>query len=167
MPKASAKNERVTQKTKTARVASSPPSTREYTRVETRWHEESRELQDLTDLAERIKGNPTRRGEAAQHLINMWSRVLHGELSPSAFWELFGVSMSALQFTPGGVPPYPTMPYPVSGMYPTFPGMLSPGSIEMQQGIPQQPELPSEDPKVKAKRERVTKNQTQANVWAS
>ncbi|HEU5380266.1 MAG TPA: hypothetical protein VFV38_32990 [Ktedonobacteraceae bacterium] len=55
------------------------------------WLEGSRELDDLARVAERTRGNPQRRGEASTYVIRLWSQVLHGELSASAFWEMFGV----------------------------------------------------------------------------
>lgn len=144
------------------RVASSPPSSsKTYSRIEMRWSTEAREIQDLAELATKMKGNPTRRGEAAMHLVNMWSRVLHGELSPSAFWELFGVALPNSQLVPPMIP-YATMPYPVAGIYPPFPAVLP---TMAGQEILQQPS--QEDPKEKAKRERIAKNRTQAEQWTS
>jgi|SRR5579875_365255 hypothetical protein len=61
-------------------------------RIEMSWHENSRELDDLARVAERTRGNPQRRGEASAYVIRLWSQVLHGELSASAFWEMFGVA---------------------------------------------------------------------------
>lgn len=56
------------------------------------WHEGARELNDLARVAELTRGNPQRRGEAGIYVIRLWSQVLHGELSASAFWEMFGVT---------------------------------------------------------------------------
>jgi hypothetical protein len=86
---------------------------------------------------------PTRRGETAMHLVVMWSRVLHGELSPSALWELFGGFLPALQFAS----PYPTM-FPLDSSQ--FPLGGVPASIQQFDSL-------QEDPKVKAKRERIAK----------
>lgn len=89
----------------------------EHTRIETRWPITARELDDLAALAMKLPaGNPNRRGEAAAYIINMWSRVVHGELSPSAFWEFFGVSM------PAPAPQPLSYPHPMMGMFPAMPG---------------------------------------------
>ncbi|HLG63100.1 MAG TPA: hypothetical protein VKY19_14265 [Ktedonosporobacter sp.] len=61
-------------------------------RIETSWPAGSRELDDLARVAKRISGNPQRRGEASAYLIRLWSEVLHGEISPATFWEMFGVT---------------------------------------------------------------------------
>jgi hypothetical protein len=65
-------------------------------RMEVRLPEQSREVRDLERLAKRVKGNVTRRGEAATYIIRLWSSVLHGEISPATFWDMFGVQMPSL-----------------------------------------------------------------------
>lgn len=67
------------------------PSGQQKTRIEMSWSSDARELDDLARVAERTRGNPQRRGEASTYVIRLWSQVLHGELSASAFWEMFGV----------------------------------------------------------------------------
>src|SRR5262245_48459979 len=112
-----------------------------HTRIELRWPTDAREVEDLANLAGKIKANPGRRGEAGMYVIHLWSRVLHGELSPSAFWEMFGVML-----------PTPTPPmYPMvamSGMYPGMvPGMALPQGYEAGNVLPV-----AEDPEVEARK---------------
>ena len=65
------------------------------TRIEMSWAADARELEDLAQVAERLRGNPGRRGEASAYVIRLWSQVLHGEISVTAFWEIFGVAAPA------------------------------------------------------------------------
>lgn len=67
------------------------PLEKQSLRVESKWPVGARELEDLSRLAERIRHNPQRRGEANAYVIRLWSQVLHGEISTTAFWEMFGV----------------------------------------------------------------------------
>src|SRR5437764_12266039 len=115
-----------------------------HTRIELRWPTDAREVEDLANLAGKIKANPGRRGEAGMYVIHLWSRVLHGELSPSAFWEMFGV-----------MPPAPAPPmYPV--MYPGMvPAMVPPQGYEAGNGLPS---VPVEDPEAEAKRRKRSEN---------
>ena len=115
-----------------------------YIRIETRWFPEEREVEDLAKIARQISGHPTKRVEAMAYIIRLWSRVLHGELSPSAFWELFGVALPQAQSQPTPpLYPYPMM-YP--GMIPGMPGMLP--------GMPTTPAPPPEPPAEDAERKR-------------
>jgi hypothetical protein len=117
----------------------------EHTRIETRWPITARELDDLAELAMKLPvGNPNRRGEAVAYIINMWSRVVHGELSPGAFWEFFGVSLPAPQ-----PPSYPGYPYPMMGMFPAMPGY---DQAAMQPQAPPQTQNDSEATAHKRKR---------------
>jgi len=107
-------------------------------RVEIRFPKQAREVGDLEKLAQEIMSNPTRRGEAATFLLKMWSRVLHGEMSPVTFWDLFGVQMEAS-----------------SGVTPSKPSSVA---------TPIASVIDPEAEKKKEKRERARKN-SQAGGW--
>jgi len=125
-----------------------------HTRIEMRWNIDAREVEDLANLAGKIRGNPGRRGEAGMYVIHLWSRVLHGELSPSAFWEMFGV-----------MPPAPPM-YPVMAMSGMYPGMVPPQGYEAGNALP--PSVPVEDPEIEAKKRKRSENRkAQADQWSS
>jgi hypothetical protein len=117
-------------------------ATPQHTRIEMRWLTDARELKDLSQLAEQMKGNPAKRAEAGAYVIHLWSRVLHGELSPGAFWELFGVPL------PPPVSLYSPMPMP--GMYP---GMVPPSAPVEQPASP-----PAEDPEAIARKQKRVRN---------
>src|SRR5450631_4488301 len=88
-----------------------------HTRIEMRFGDAARELKDLEAVADQISGNAQRKGEASSYIVRMWSRVIHGELSPSAFWEIFGVAS----------PPPPQYPMMIMPGYPQgAPGMVPP-----------------------------------------
>lgn len=118
----------------------------DLTRVELRLPTQSLEIRDLGQLAEKVRWNASRRGEAATYIIQMWSRVLHGEISPTTFWDLFGVRMPQLySVLEPSMAPTPTL-------------AVSPPDI---------PDTPVEDPeaaKNKQKRERVRRNR-EAATW--
>jgi hypothetical protein len=128
-----------------------------HTRIELRWPTDAREVEDLAKLAGQIKANPGRRGEAGMYVIHLWSRVLHGELSPSAFWEMFGVVL------PAPTPPmYPMMA--MSGMYPGMvPGIAPPQGYEASNVS-----SVAEDPEAEARKRRRSENRkAQADQWSS
>ena len=91
-------------------------SEQQRTRLEMSWPVGSRELDDLARVAERIRGNPGRRGEASAYVIRLWSQVLHGEISTTSFWEMFGVTAQA-----SAAPMVPPKPSPAPAIAPEAP----------------------------------------------
>lgn len=116
-------------------------------RVETSWPVGSRELDDLARVAERIRGNPQRRGEASAYVIRLWSQVVNGELSPAAFWEVFGVTAQM---------PAQTM---------VSQSALPPATVRE---VPAPPPAMPEIPKAEERRANREKNRAaQADQWAN
>lgn len=52
---------------------------------------DSQALANVEAVAERFHGRKTRRADATEHIIKLWSDVVDGQISPESFWELFGV----------------------------------------------------------------------------
>jgi hypothetical protein len=121
-------------------------------RMEVRLPTQSREVRDLEQLAEKVRHNATRRGEAATYIIQMWSRVLHGEISPATFWDLFGIQVS--QLSPITMSQYGVV---AASMAPT------PALATL---LPDASTVPIDDPeaaKQKQKRERAKRNREVAS----
>jgi hypothetical protein len=121
-------------------------------RMEVRLPAQSREVRDLEQLAEKVRNNATRRGEAATYIIQMWSRVLHDEISPATFWDLFGIQMPQLS-------PNTMSPYGVSAASMA----LTPAPAALP---PDVSNVPADDPeaaKQKQKRERAKRNREAAS----
>lgn len=97
-------------------------SDQQKTRIETSWPLGCRELDDLARVAKRIRGNSQRRGEANAYIIRLWSQVLHGEISSTAFWEMFGVAAPAPAPTPPAGPG--AISLPVTGSEVSAPGAV-------------------------------------------
>lgn len=122
-------------------------------RMEVRLPTQSREVRDLEQLAEKVRHNATRRGEAATYIIQMWSRVLHGEISPATFWDLFGIQVPQLS-------PITMSPYGVGAASMALtpaPDALLPGASNVPANAP-------EAAKQKQKRERAKRNR-EAAPW--
>jgi hypothetical protein len=120
-------------------------------RMEVRLPAQSREVHDLEQLAEKVRHNATRRGEAATYLIQMWSRVLHGEINPATFWDLFGIQMPPL--LPTTISPYSVGATSIV----SAPAALLPGVSNV-------PVDDQETTKQKQKRERAKRNR-EAAAW--